>query len=356
MGLPIFDPSGEPVEIVNHVVNYGWEYVWHCHILSHEEMDMMRPQVIGVRPKAPSGLAGTVTGSSTSQTVVLTWTDNAMNETHFVVQRAETATGIWADVGVAPANTTTYSDVIGNTSGEYSYRVYAANTVGDTAVYPAPSIGFPTTTMDSEFSNSVTVTTVSSLKPAAPTNLTAELQAGPQVLLTWTDNADNETRFVVERSLDGVTFPTRIPVPANPGTGIVTYVDATVQPGNTYTYRVVAANAAGLSAYSNTATVSLSLVPASPAPVTAVAAVWGRFARVRLNWTNVANETGYVVQRATNDTFTADLVTTNVAADVATLTTGNLARGTAYYFRVQAVNAAGASPWANAAPFPIITP
>ena len=28
--------------ITNQLVNFGWEYVWHCHILSHEEMDMMR--------------------------------------------------------------------------------------------------------------------------------------------------------------------------------------------------------------------------------------------------------------------------------------------------------------------------
>ncbi len=28
---------------VNQLVNFGWEYVYHCHILSHEEMDMMRP-------------------------------------------------------------------------------------------------------------------------------------------------------------------------------------------------------------------------------------------------------------------------------------------------------------------------
>jgi spore coat protein A len=25
---------------------YGYEYVWHCHILEHEEHDMMRPLVV----------------------------------------------------------------------------------------------------------------------------------------------------------------------------------------------------------------------------------------------------------------------------------------------------------------------
>ena len=32
--------------------NFGWEY-WHCHILSHEEMDMMRPVKAIVPPGAP---------------------------------------------------------------------------------------------------------------------------------------------------------------------------------------------------------------------------------------------------------------------------------------------------------------
>ena len=41
------DVNGNPIDpIVNEVVNFHWEYVWHCHILSHEEMDMMRPQSV----------------------------------------------------------------------------------------------------------------------------------------------------------------------------------------------------------------------------------------------------------------------------------------------------------------------
>ena len=42
--------TGDPIDppITNQVVNFGWEYVWHCHILSHEEMDMMRPVSVAV--------------------------------------------------------------------------------------------------------------------------------------------------------------------------------------------------------------------------------------------------------------------------------------------------------------------
>ena len=49
-------------KILNHYVNFGWEYVYHCHILSHEEMDMMHSLVFAVPPKAPSGLGATVNG------------------------------------------------------------------------------------------------------------------------------------------------------------------------------------------------------------------------------------------------------------------------------------------------------
>ena len=43
-------PTGQAITspITNQMVNFGWEYVWHCHILSHEEMDMMRPQKLNV--------------------------------------------------------------------------------------------------------------------------------------------------------------------------------------------------------------------------------------------------------------------------------------------------------------------
>ena len=46
------DPQGNPLAtpITNQTINFGWEYVWHCHILSHEEMDMMRPVSVALPP------------------------------------------------------------------------------------------------------------------------------------------------------------------------------------------------------------------------------------------------------------------------------------------------------------------
>ena len=35
-----------PVSAMNPLTNFGHEYVWHCHILGHEEFDLMRPLVL----------------------------------------------------------------------------------------------------------------------------------------------------------------------------------------------------------------------------------------------------------------------------------------------------------------------
>ena len=67
-GLQQHRPGRQPgrTPITNQLVNFGWEYVWHCHILSHEEMDMMRPQSLVLPPIAPSGLTNTLSGTGTT--------------------------------------------------------------------------------------------------------------------------------------------------------------------------------------------------------------------------------------------------------------------------------------------------
>ncbi|MEO8355401.1 MAG: multicopper oxidase domain-containing protein, partial [Chloroflexota bacterium] len=65
-------PTGAPITpIVNEMTNFFWEYVWHCHILSHEEMDMMRPVSVYVPRTLPDAPVLTFTSGS----VILNWTD-----------------------------------------------------------------------------------------------------------------------------------------------------------------------------------------------------------------------------------------------------------------------------------------
>lgn len=159
------DPSGQPVTVLNHLVNYGWEYVWHCHILAHEEMDMMHSMIFAKAPPAPSNLTATVVGTSAAPKVNLTWRDNSLSETHFTIQRAINQAGPWTDTtivsttGPVKDNNVTYTDSTVTINTTYYYRVFAVNLVGDATIYPAPSTGFPTMSANSKVSNTVTIAT-----------------------------------------------------------------------------------------------------------------------------------------------------------------------------------------------------
>jgi hypothetical protein len=146
------DPSNQPAPVTNALVNFGWEYVWHCHILGHEENDMMRPMSYAVAPNAPSNLASPSLGR-------LTWRDNSLNETGFTIQRAASSAGPWSTVATLPAGTGTgstrsYTNAFLVRTG-FFFRVVANNLVGYTQTYAAPAIGYPTMSADSPPSNSL---------------------------------------------------------------------------------------------------------------------------------------------------------------------------------------------------------
>jgi hypothetical protein len=143
-----FDPTGTSInQILNHKVNFGWEYVYHCHILAHEEMDMMHAMVFGLPPEIPLNLTATPTGTG----VDLTWTPGSVNASSFTIQRSldNTFSAIDATSTVA-GNVTLFSDPIGSPAPLYYYRVSASNTVGDTTL-----VNFPVVNQDSGFSNVV---------------------------------------------------------------------------------------------------------------------------------------------------------------------------------------------------------
>ena len=265
-GLPIlaFAPNGEPIDIVNHFVNFGWEYVLHCHILSHEEMDMMRTQVVGVAPKAPDFLAAVKSGSGRNRQYTVSWTDTSKNETAFVVERSSSATGPWTILATVPSDritqgpgtdTRTYIDRIGNPDRTYFYQVYAVNTVGGTWDYADPGLnnilagGFPTLTLDSRG--------VASASVAAPSNLAASVapknKKTAKVALTWTDNSANETGLLVQRA-DNILFS--LNVTNSTIAADLTSFTQDVAPGKTYYYRVMAFGTAVSSPWSNTASVT----------------------------------------------------------------------------------------------------
>jgi FtsP/CotA-like multicopper oxidase with cupredoxin domain len=166
-GWNAVDPLNNPVNVINHLVNFGWEYVWHCHLLGHEENDMMRPMIVAVNPQAPINLNVTLTGTKAKPSITLNWTDNSTNEYNWTVQRATSASGPWTNIATWLSTTgpaiggtpITYIDATVVKTTTYYYRVIANNVVGDTTVYPAPAVGYPHVSADSLPSNTANRTT-----------------------------------------------------------------------------------------------------------------------------------------------------------------------------------------------------
>jgi titin len=181
-------------------------------------------------PADPTSLAATAT-SSTS--VNLTWADNANNETGYTGERS--TDGItYASLATLSANAGSYVDSSAVPSTSYWYRVKATNGTA--------SSGYATT--------GPVTTPPAPLTPAAPTSLAAKAVSRSSINLGWTDNANNETAFKIERSTNSSAF-TQI---ATVGANATSYSDTGLARNTTYSYRVRATNAAGDSAYSNTAT------------------------------------------------------------------------------------------------------
>ena len=86
--------------------------------------------------------------------------------------------------------------------------------------------------------------------PRAPTNLTATAVSSSQINLSWTDNSNNETGFVINRTQDPSKLWNYVTTVA---ANVKSYSDTGLHASTTYFYRVQAINAGGRSAWSNTA-------------------------------------------------------------------------------------------------------
>jgi len=81
--------------------------------------------------------------------------------------------------------------------------------------------------------------------PAAPTGFAASATGANTLALTWTDNATNETGFILEVSTNSLAWN---PL-ATSAAGVTTFTNSGLVAGATYYYRLAALNAGGLSAY-----------------------------------------------------------------------------------------------------------
>jgi hypothetical protein len=109
-----------------------------------------------------------------------------------------------------------------------------------------------------------TATTIASFRqsgtptvPTAPSGLNAYGISATQVDLTWVDTSTSETGFLLERSLDGVSFTQIASLPAN----TTSYRDGSLAASTLYYYRARAWNGSGNSPYNGVATASTQAMP-----------------------------------------------------------------------------------------------
>ncbi|HVO20938.1 MAG TPA: fibronectin type III domain-containing protein [Anaeromyxobacter sp.] len=96
------------------------------------------------------------------------------------------------------------------------------------------------------------VVVVSATLPSTPSNLVARATSSSAISLTWTNNATNQTGFVILRSTTSATAGfTQVGTAGAAGTS---YTDSGLSPSTAYWYEVAAVNSYGDSAYSNVAT------------------------------------------------------------------------------------------------------
>ncbi|MEQ1685134.1 MAG: fibronectin type III domain-containing protein [Burkholderiaceae bacterium] len=251
--------TGTPKTVVNDIMNYGWEYVWHCHILGHEENDFMRPVVFNARETTALASTG-VTTTLTGNTVAINWVDatpaaagaSASSEVGFRVQRGPSGKGVFEDLAT---DLRTVPGLPG-----------AINTLANAQTY-------------SDDVTALMAAAVGATPPAAPTAPTTGLPTFTSVTLNWTSPAPAvgqpaTTGFdVMREELDAAGLPL---VPAvvtklNAATlaaTVLTYTDATAVTGSKYQYTVVA-HGTGVNAI-DYRVVSVNVVGETPSAVSTV--------------------------------------------------------------------------------------
>ena len=192
---------------------------------------IVKGAVAPVPPAAPTSLAATTVSSSQ---INLSWTDNANNENGFKVEQSIDGTN-FTQIATLGSNAVSFSVTGLSASTTYFYRVASFNDAGNSA-----------------FSNTASATTSASTPlPAAPSGLSATAVSSTRINLSWTDNAGNESGFMIERCKNPNC--TNFAQIAQIGANVTTFADTTVNKNTAYNYRVRAFNATGNSAYSNTA-------------------------------------------------------------------------------------------------------
>ncbi len=275
-------------------------------------------------PTVPTGVTATVSGL----TATLSWTASTDNVavTGYDIYRSSLSgftPGLESLVGTVTGTSFTYESAVAGTT---YYRVVAKDAAGNRSSASAEV--------------AVTLVVVDTTAPSAPA-VTA-LLSGSTVSLSWPASTDNVgvAGYEVHRSASSSFVPSSTTLLAN--IGGTSYTNTSV-PVGTWTYRIVAKDAAGNRAASLPVSVTVADTTAPTAPtqlaVASGAAKWS----VRVSWaaaTDNVGATGYYVYRSSSSGFSVSTSTLIGYVTTLSFTDTSVPRGT-WYYRVVARDAVG---------------
>jgi len=196
MGFSNVDPNNNGEQVVplteNKMVNFGYEYVWHCHILSHEENDMMRTTVL-LKPHNDFNYDGKtdILWQRTDGSVQL-WNMNGLNRISTTNLPSEGDTN-WKIVAAEDFNHDGKPDILWRNSANGNNRIWlmsSASVVGSTVTLP----------QDADLNWEIAAT--------------GDLNNDRSIDIIWRNSVDGQTRVWL---MDGTTFGSSValPTPAN---------------------------------------------------------------------------------------------------------------------------------------------
>jgi chitodextrinase len=259
-------------------------------------------------PSKPNGLTAML---NVGNQVILSWnpaTDNTAVTGYTIMRNSNI---------LANTTNTSYIDINAAANTNYSYSVLAYDAAGNVSL----------------LSSTVSINTATStdtIIPSTPANLTATTASSTQINLSWTVATDNV-------AVVGYTILRNNVIIANSINN--NFSDTSVLPNTTYSYTVLAFDAAGnLSLQSNTATAT---TPATPSDTTLPSTPGDLLAsaispnRINLSWTIATDNIGVIGYNIYRNNLLVATSSTNSFANT------GLTASTSYTFYVKAYDAAG---------------
>ncbi|MDI6781084.1 MAG: PQQ-binding-like beta-propeller repeat protein [bacterium] len=279
-------------------------------------------KVVTSAPPTPPAPPAKLSGMAASPSQInLSWMDESSDEEGFIIEKKIREK--FYEAGRVSKNNTIFTEINLMPKTAYTYRASTYNKFGV-----------------SDYSNEITITT---LEPPLqfPDKLEASAVCEGCVKITWQDNSDGETGFILERASQTGDFQeTAIIAPEG-----ISYIDIKLLPDSIYHYQIRAVKGNEYSGYSNRAMVrTRNAIPRLPDNLILVTTSRNG---ITIAWKdNSSNETGFRIERA-EGTSTEYKTISTIRQDTRSFEDKDVLGGASYQYRVAAYNEIGESQMSN---------